>query len=252
MFLAVFTSSYNGILCALKRYRNTESRSNSFIAGILAGLALTFDPSKTRRQSIMLYLMIRSLQFNASYLMKKWAIKRQQDHPGEIKWDDRLANFMSRYAGVFIMSMTSGQLIYSLLMRPDALQKSYASFLSEHSGFKVGFGKKYYSMLEAYGPTVNRMNRDHSPITIPSGYTSRQYIAQHVSEELAANIPATHHHKFINCALFHPLHDSCVMDKLSFFQKGMLRTLKVYAPLYLVKKYANEKYTNCTYQSLCL
>ena len=239
LFFSAYTGGYNGTLCAVRHYRSRGDRKrrwlDSFIAGSIAGLALAFDRNKSRRQSIMLYLMVRALQFNGVYLMKTWAIKRQQDHPGQTKWDDRLANFMSRYVGVFIMSMTSGQLIYALLFYPDTLQKSYRSFLSEHAGFKTALGNKYYSMLEVYGPTVNQLNRNHhSTIAIPSGNTSRQYIAQYFSKELSTRIPLNQHHKFVTCALSHPLDSGCLIDKQILCQNEILRSLKVYAPLNLV------------------
>ena len=234
VFLAAFTGSYNGILCALRRYRNTERRSNSIIAGTLAGLALAFDQSKARRQSIMIYLMVRALQFNVSYLMKKWAIKRQQDHPGETKWDDRVANFLSRYAGVLLMTVVSSQTIFAFLFHSDTLQKPYRSFLSEHINFKSNFGEKEKDAVKAFGPTVNRINKECSSIKTPVGLSSREYVAQYISLSLADKVAPNIHHTYASCTIAHPLYESCLLDRRHLFQGEMLRTLKLYGVLDLV------------------
>lgn len=235
LFLGTFISSYKGILCAMRHYRKTSDRKsdrlNAFVAGSLAGLALAIDRDKHRRQAIMLYLFTRALQFNGAWLMKQWAKKRKQDHPGEKKWDDYLAKFMQRFSGVAVMMIGNAQIIYAFLFNLDTLPRSYFSFLLTHAGFKKAYGGMAARVAEAVGITVNQLVEDGSPITIPKGSTSQEYIAQTISPNIASAIPSKLQHNHLLCAIQHPLNSSCTTDKAILFKDEFLRSLKLYVPL---------------------
>lgn len=250
LFLSTFTSGYKGILCALRHYRKTSDpksdRLNAFIAGTLAGLALAFDRDKRRRQSIMLYLFTRALQFNGAWLMKQWALKRKENHPGEKKWDDHLAHYIARFSGVGVMMIANAQIIYAFLFNHDTLPKSYFAFLLTHSGFKKNFGGMAARIAETVGITVNQLVEDSSAITIPNGMTSREFVAQNISPNIASHMNPKLHHKYIMCAIQHPLTDNCVTDKFGLFKDEMLRSLKLYVPLNVVSlvKLVKSEYIN--------
>ncbi|KAI9279401.1 hypothetical protein BC943DRAFT_344658 [Umbelopsis sp. AD052] len=259
----VFLSTYKGTLCTLRNIRKKDDfksdRLNSFIAGSLAGLSLLIDPSKSRRQAIMLYLLTRSLQFNGAWLMKKWAAHRKKARREELlemkdqldlagfqdgekrqlvvrkKWDDKLAKFLETWAGVGVMMIASGQIIYAFLFEAETLPKSYYQFLLVHSGWKQDVGPMAAPLTHAIGNTVNQLTKEKN-IRLPSGWTSREYIAQHFSPNIASVIPPKLKHNYIMCALQHPLDDSCTRSKATLFGNEFLRALKLYVPLNIVRE----------------
>ncbi|KAH8554634.1 hypothetical protein BGW37DRAFT_511817 [Umbelopsis sp. PMI_123] len=260
----VFLSTYKGTLCTLRNIRKNDDpksdRLNAFIAGSLAGLSLLIDPSKSRRQAIMLYLLTRSLQFNGAWLMKKWAAHRKMARREELlkmkdqldlagfqdgekrqlvvhkKWDDKLAKFLETWAGVGVMMIASGQIIYAFLFESETLPKSYYQFLLVHSGWKQDVGPMAAPLTHAIGNTVNQLSKEKN-IRMPNGWTSREYIAQHISPNIASIIPPKLKHNYIMCALQHPLDDSCTRSKATLFGNEFLRALKLYVPLNILSSW---------------
>ncbi|CAO3665030.1 unnamed protein product [Rhizopus stolonifer] len=241
LFLSSFISSYKGILCGMRHFRKSQDsesdRLNAFVAGCVAGSALIFDSDKRRRQSVMLYLFTRALQFNGAWLMKKWSHERNLRHPGKVKWDDHLAKFAQSYSGVAVMMIANAQLIYAFLFNHDTLPHSYFSFLLTHGGFKKNFGRMAAPVAEAVGLTVHQIAEDQSPITIPYDMDTREFYLQNVSPNIGSLIRPRLHHKYILCAIQHPLHDACVGDKMSLFGDELLRSAKLYIPLNIVSLY---------------
>ncbi|GAB5586108.1 hypothetical protein Unana1_01008 [Umbelopsis nana] len=212
---------------------------------------------KSRRQAIMLYLLTRSLQFNGAWIMKKWAEKRKRARREELlemkeqldlagfqdgekrqlvvrkKWDDKLAKFLETWAGTGVMMIASGQIIYAFLFESDTLPRSYYQFLLVHSGWKQDVGPMAAPLTHAIGNTVTQLSKEKN-IRLPEGWTSREYIAQHVSPNIASIIPPKLRHNFIMCALQHPLDDSCTRSKATLFGSEFLRALKLYVPLNII------------------
>ncbi|CAO3647514.1 unnamed protein product [Cunninghamella blakesleeana] len=278
LFLSTFLSSYKGILCLMRRLRGTkdpsDDRLNAFIAGTVAGLSLLIDPDKRRRQSIMLYLLTRSLQFNGAWLMKVWAKSREHrrqlalnnqqeqnhhslhdpsssksggkrftlgDEPQPIKepeqtWEDKLAKALQNHVGVLVMMLANMQIIYAFLFDPDTLPKSYYAFLVTHSGWKGDVGNMAYPLAAAIGATADRLNQgDPSlPYKIPADMTSREFVTKHISPNVATIIPPNIHHSHTLCALQHPLEASCTMNKIRFFKDEYGRSMKLYVPLNVI------------------
>jgi hypothetical protein len=225
-------------LCALRRYRKRgdkeSDRLNAFIAGSIAGLALAIDRDKRRRQSIMLYLFTRALQFNGAWLMKRWKMYRKEAHPGKVGWDDHLAHFIQRFSGVGVMMIANAQIIYAFLFNGDTLPKSYLEFLLTHSGFKKNYHGMAGRVAELVGTTVHQLNEDNANIMIPTGISSREFISEHVSPNVGSTIPSRLFHKYIMCAIQHPLNVNCTTDKFGLFKDEFARSLKLYVPLNVV------------------
>ncbi|GAA5805427.1 hypothetical protein HPULCUR_010943 [Helicostylum pulchrum] len=238
LFLSTFTSSYKGILCAMRHFRKTSDpksdKLNAFVAGTVAGLSLIFDRNASRRQSLMLYLLTRALQFNGAWLMKQWAKKRREEHPGELKWDDHFAKFLSKYAGVGVMMIAGAQLMYSFIMSSDTVSRSYYAFLLTQANFKNNYGRMASNVADTLGTATTHLVQDKSPIKIPAGVSSRDFIAQHISPNIASAIPPRMRHEHILCALQHPLNDSCSGDKVTLFKNQFIRSLKMYVPLNVI------------------
>ncbi|KAI8378606.1 hypothetical protein BD560DRAFT_389872 [Blakeslea trispora] len=239
LFLSTFISSYKAILCTMRHYRNTgdrrSDRLNAFIAGSVAGLALALDRNKQRRQAIMLYLFTRALQFSGAWIMKQWSIQRQLNHPGQSdQWDDQLARLIQRFSGVGVMMMANAQIIYAFLFNHDTLPNSYFAFLLTHSSFKKYYNRMAARIAEAVGVTVNQLVEDGISIKVPQGMTSREFISDYVSPNIADCLHPKLHHEYIMCSIQHPLTTSCTMDKFGLFRDELFRSLKLYVPLNLI------------------
>ncbi|ORZ15944.1 hypothetical protein BCR42DRAFT_327906 [Absidia repens] len=244
-----FLSSYKGILCMMRRLRGTtdaaSDRLNAFVAGAVAGLSLVIDPDRRRRQSIMMYLLTRSLQFSGGWLMGQWSKARQAKRQATLMqlrdrptWEDVFAKGLQRYAGALVMMLANVQIIYGFLFNPDTLTKSYHSFLLYHSGWKDDFGNMAIPLTHAINDTVHRMAQGDDeavPFRIPEDTTSRDFVAQHVSPNVASIIPHNIRHRYAVCALQHPLDASCTRSKLTLFRDGYGRALKLYVPLNVVR-----------------
>ncbi|KAJ2962138.1 hypothetical protein NQZ79_g2582 [Umbelopsis isabellina] len=254
-------NTYRGTLCTLRNLRKDDDpksdRLNAFVAGAIAGLSLLIDPSASRRRSIMLYLLTRSLHFNCSWLMSQWAAHRRRARRDELlkmkeeldlagfeegekrqlvvrkKWDDKLAKYMQRYAGVGIMMLVSAQLLNSMMLDPSTLPKSYYQFMLHHGGWKEPFGPMADPLVRSMANTSNQLMYEKD-ILIPKGYTSREYVAQHISPNIASIIPSKLKHNAITCALTHPLTDSCSKSAASRFRTQFFRSLKFYVPLNII------------------
>ncbi|CDS09533.1 hypothetical protein LRAMOSA10893 [Lichtheimia ramosa] len=241
LFLSTFLGSYKGIICLLRRHGSLSERVNSFIAGAIAGMALMIDRDKRRRQSIMLYLLTRSLQFTGAWCMKQWAIHRQekkmadQQQQQQKGWDDHIAGFMQRWAGVGVMMLASSELMYALLFHQETMPKSYYSFLLTHAGWRSYVGKMAAPLSVTIGETINALASDPKmSIHMPSNTTSREFIATHVSPSIASVIPPGIRHHYIMCALQHPLEASCTHDKINLFRGEFARAFKLYFPLNVI------------------
>ncbi|RUO96091.1 hypothetical protein BC936DRAFT_142649, partial [Jimgerdemannia flammicorona] len=259
LFLSTFISSYKAILCTLRNLRENPDpaadKLNALIAGSIAGLSLAIERNRPRRLAIMLYLVARSGQFGCAWLMKRWAEHRRQRRrelanemrerleaqgfqEGERRqlvikkgWDDKLAKFLVEWAGTGVMMLASAQIIYAFLFEGDTLPKSYFGFLLVHSGWKGDFGSLAAPLAFSIRQTVNKLSRSGASIRIPKGVSSREYIARHVSPNIATVIPPKLRHEFVLCALQHPLYDSCTRSKVNLLFREFARALKLYLPL---------------------
>ncbi|KAI8990908.1 hypothetical protein BDF20DRAFT_841447 [Mycotypha africana] len=238
LFLSTFISSYKGILCLLRYYRKTNDRAsdrlNAFIAGSIAGLAIGMDRDHRRRQTIMLYLLTRALQFSGAWLMIQWSKKRKEDHPHETRWDDKLAYGLEKYAGVIVMMLANTQIIYAFLFNQDTLPKSYLDFLLTHSGLKKDYHGMAGRVADAVGTTVHQLVEEDASIFVPKGVSSRDCVSNYVSPNIGSFIHPKSRHPLILCGVQHPHQDNCWIHKTLLFKDEMFRALKLYVPLNVI------------------
>ncbi|KAI9318727.1 hypothetical protein BX666DRAFT_1855390 [Dichotomocladium elegans] len=232
LFLSTFLSSYKGVLCFLRRH-NASERQNAFIAGSVAGMSLIIDRDTRRRQAIMIYLFTRSFQFMGAWMMKQWAIQVKD----EKDWEDRLAGFLQRWAGILVMMVANSELIYAMIFHQETISKSFLSFLLTHGDWKPDVGSKLApSLMQSIGDTIRSLSTsEKGSIRMPLDTTSREYVATHISSSVAAAIPPNIRHKYILCALQHPLDPGCMHSKITLFRHEFIRALKLYVPLNVVK-----------------
>ncbi|KAI9030784.1 hypothetical protein CLU79DRAFT_731467 [Phycomyces nitens] len=260
LFLGTFLSSYKAILCAMRRVRKSSDpasdRLNGFVAGSVAGLALALDRNAHRRQSIMLLMSARTLQVVSGWLMKQWDLHRKQEShsdllklknaldrkgfmPGESRglvveetWQDHLARFARRWAGVGLMMAASAQLTYSFMVEPHTLPNSFIELALVHSGGRGDLGVMAGPFNKAGAQMIRRLAGEDT--SLPIGASSRGFIMENVSPNIAPVIPRMAHHASIGCALQHPLNDNCLKSKLRLFLKEFPRAFWLFVPLNLV------------------
>ncbi|KAG0354793.1 hypothetical protein BC939DRAFT_405705 [Gamsiella multidivaricata] len=255
-FLSSFLSAYKLVLCTLRYYRpdHTGDRLNAFVAGSVAGLTLFLDKNKSRRTALTLYLFTRSIQFGSSYAMKKWAEHRLAKRaignqalrealvtsgvdkkalvtkPG---WDDILASVFSGSAATALMSLTAAVNLYSCVIEPDAMPKSYYNFIMQHSGLPQKFGPMFPPLVETFQSQFELLKEGppgFEHIGIPEGVSSHDFIAQNVSPNIATLFPQHIHHDYQCCALLHPLY-GCNRHAIDTITGEFGRALKMYGTL---------------------
>jgi hypothetical protein len=257
-FLSSFLSAYKAVLCTMRYYRpeHEGDRLNAFVAGSVAGLTLLLDKNKSRRTALTLYLFTRSIQFGSSYSMKKWAEHREakrstqrlalrdavhssgKEHALVTKsgWDDVLAKVMSSSAATVLMSLTAAVNIYSCVIEPDAMPKSYWNFLMQHSGLPQKFGPMFQPLLDAFQSqyvTLRELPGGMENIGIPAGITSKDFVSTNISPNIATLYPSNLHHDFQLCALLHPL-TPCSGHSMDVIKGEFGRAVKMYGTLNFV------------------
>ncbi|KAF9153520.1 hypothetical protein BG015_003255 [Linnemannia schmuckeri] len=254
-FLSSFLSAYKAVLCTMRYYRpqHEGDRLNAFVAGSVAGLTLLLDKNKSRRTALTLYLFTRSIQFGSSYSMKKWAEHREakrstqrlalrdavhssgKEHALVTKsgWDDILAKVMSSSAATVLMSLTAAVNLYSCVIEPDAMPKSYWNFLMQHSGLPQKFGPMFQPLLDTFRSqyvTLRELPGGMENIGIPAGVTSKDFVSTNISPNIATLYPSNLHHDFQLCALLHPL-TPCSGHSMDVITGEFGRAVKMYGTL---------------------
>jgi hypothetical protein len=230
-------------------------RINAFVAGSVAGLAMSLDKNKTRRKALALYLFTRSIQFGASYSMKKWADHRkakrstqrvafqdtlqspEKEHTllAKSRWDDILAKVMTSSAGAVLMSSSAAVNLYACILEPDAMPQSYWRFVIHHTGLPQKFGPMLRPLLDVFGSQLSVLKTlppGVKNITIPAGVASRDFFFN-ISPSVAALFPSQVHHEYQLCALMHPL-TPCAGHLTDILTGEFNRALRMYAPLNFV------------------
>lgn len=253
-FLSSFLSAYKLVLCAMRKIRpdHDGDRLNAFVAGSVAGLTLALDKNKSRRTALTLYLFTRSIQFASSYAMKRWAEHRQAKKASnrqslrddeksndsqalvtKNRWDDILAKIMTSSAATVVMSLTAAVNIYSCVIEPDAMPRSYYNFIMQHSGLPQKFGPMFPPLVETFQSQFNLLKDGpggFDNIGIPEGVTSHDFIAKNISPNIATLFPPGMHHDYQCCALLHPLY-GCKRHAVDTFTGEFGRALKMYGTL---------------------
>ncbi|KAF9171968.1 hypothetical protein BGX21_010598 [Mortierella sp. AD011] len=288
-FLSSFLSAYKAVLCSMRRLRpdDTSDHLNAFVAGSVAGLTLFLDKNKSRRTALTLYIFTRSIQFGSSYAMMRWAeyrvakkaagnqVRREAVKMSAVEnkalvtkdgWDDILAKVLSSSAATALMSITAAVNLYSCILEPDAMPRSYYNFIMQHSGLPQKFGPMFPPLVETFRSQF-KILKDGPPgyenIGIPAGVSSHDFIAENISPNIATVIPKDIHHDYQCCAMLHPLY-GCNRHAVDTFTGEFGRAIKMYGTLNLIitlafqhKKLVNEplstakRYTKSTLRS-CL
>ncbi|KAG0330207.1 hypothetical protein BGZ99_007068 [Dissophora globulifera] len=257
-FMSSFISTYKAVLCTMRYYRSDQDsdRLNAFVAGSVAGLTLALDKNKSRRTALTLYLFTRSIQFGSSYIMKKWAehrntkratnrqaLRENIDISGQKQalvtkngWDDILARALTSSGATILMSLTASVNIYSCVIEPDAMPRSYWNFIMQHSGLPQKFGSMFPVLVDTFRSqyqVLRELPRGMENIGFPAGMSSKEFVAENISPNVATLIPSNVHHDFQLCAVLHPL-TPCSGHAVDVLTGEFGRAIKMYGALNLV------------------
>lgn len=115
LFVGGFTGSYHLVSGALKRWQgDLTPAQNCMAAGTAAGLTLLFL-SKERRRTLALYMLARIAQCVYNSLKQQGLF-----HFWGSKWG---------YGDALLFALSSAQVMYAYVMRPETLPKSYWKFI---------------------------------------------------------------------------------------------------------------------------
>ncbi|KAJ1985118.1 hypothetical protein H4R34_000195 [Dimargaris verticillata] len=270
LFLSGLIGGYKGILCLLRRalarlgysvaHIQALDGRLAFLAGTVAGLvSIKLDRNKSRRVAIALYVLTRSAQFGALWLMKQWRLSRKAraaaasvpceetplattSPPRQLVVEATLDRWLTRVATPVTYSLAAMVVAYAILVYPRAYTAPYYKFITTYVGFETMYGrlgKRIFSHYSRYVRSLFGLEIPSSgpmdiPTLIPTGMSSRDFMAAHLDPEFAERlIPAGVHHSYFLCALEHPETPSCAWAHLKRFVVIFPRIMAVYAPLNL-------------------
>ncbi|GAB4861219.1 hypothetical protein Ancab_036377 [Ancistrocladus abbreviatus] len=203
LFLGTFAGTFvsvDEIIAALGGHRRT-ARWRALVAGGIAGPSMLLTGLNTQHISLAIYILMR-----AAVLASRCGIKSKQfGHICKpLTWS---------HGDIFLMCLSSSQILSAYIMKQESLAPSYKSFLNKHGG-------KDLVILKGVKELASGM-----PISNLDGI-EKYYKA------LGDNIKLDPDMK-IPCSIVHG-NQPCGVHFISFFIQAYKRALPVYLPVYLV------------------
>uniref|UniRef100_A0A0A9GC15 Transmembrane protein 135 N-terminal domain-containing protein n=1 Tax=Arundo donax TaxID=35708 RepID=A0A0A9GC15_ARUDO len=203
MFLGTFAGSYVSVdeCIAAVWGRKRTARWRSLLAGLIAGPSMLLTGPGTQHTSLAIYILMR-----AAVLASRCGIKSKRF--GKIckplTWS---------HGDIFLMCLSSAQILSAYILNQDSLPSSYKSFLNKHGG-------KDLVILQGVKEIVN-----HTAFTNLVGI-EKYYKSVGVDIKLDPNMK-------VPCSIVHG-NQSCSGHFISFLLQAYGRALPVYIPVYLV------------------
>ncbi|KAI9176611.1 hypothetical protein LWI28_005039 [Acer negundo] len=112
-----FTGSYHALRCLLRKIRKKETPINAILSGSIAGLSVLALDDSNRRRTLALYLLARLAQctYNSAKSKNKF-------HLWGSHW---------KHGDSLLFAIACAQVMYSFVMRPESLPKSYQDFIQK-------------------------------------------------------------------------------------------------------------------------
>ncbi|KAK1568880.1 hypothetical protein Q3G72_030028 [Acer saccharum] len=197
-----FTGSYHALRCLLRKIRKKETPINAILSGSIAGLSVLALDDSNRRRTLALYLLARLAQctYNSAKSKNKF-------HLWGSHW---------QHGDSLLFAIACAQVMYSFVMRPESLPKSYQDFIQ-----KTG----------PVAAPVYKAVRDNCrglPVNVASisAYLSNSRKFNHLKlEEFPSIIP---------CSVIHPDADSCLAHNANAFSTTFRKTFPLYFSLTFV------------------
>ncbi|XP_028760341.1 transmembrane protein 135 homolog isoform X1 [Neltuma alba] len=202
-FLGSFAGTFasvDEIIVALGGHRRT-ARWRALLAGAIAGPSMLLTGLESQHTSLAIYILMR-----AAVLASRCGIKSE-------RFGGVCKPLTWKHGDIFLMCLSSSQILSSYILKQESLPASYKSFLNKHGG---------------KGPVILQGVKE-----LASGlpFTNLEAIEKHyramgVEMQLDPDMK-------IPCSIVHG-NQSCGEHVLSFLLQAYKRALPVYLPVYLI------------------
>ncbi|XP_011016428.1 PREDICTED: uncharacterized protein LOC105119930 [Populus euphratica] len=203
LFLGTFAGTFvsvDEIIAYLGGHRRT-AKWRSLLAGLIAGPSMLLTGPNTQHTSLAIYILMR-----AAVLASRCGIKSKRF--GKI-----CKPLTWKHGDVFLMCLSSSQVLSAYILKQDSLPPSYKSFLNKHGG-------KDLSILQGVKDIASGL-----PFTNLEAI-EKYYKSAGVDLKLDPEMK-------IPCTIIHG-NQSCSAHVVSFFLQAYKRALPVYLPVYLI------------------
>lgn len=199
LFLGCFSGGFNLVKDLLEKIRKKEDGVNSIIAGGIAGLSV-FSQTRDSWRTISLYTFARLLQCMYNGLKER----------NYFQWTNSFT-----HGDTILFALSSAQIMYAYVMRPNTLPKSYFDFI-------VNTSPIHRTVLE-----VVRLNNREMPFDV-------QKITAFCKNKgtILGNIEFPYPQ--IGCNILHPQTHGCVKHNVNVFIDTAKKILPLYASLTVV------------------
>lgn len=203
LFLGTFAGTFVSVdecISAIWGHRKTAGW-RALLAGVIAGPSMLLTGLDTQHNSLAIYILIR-----AAVLASRCGIKSK-------RFGNVCKPLTWSYGDIFLMCLSSSQILSAYILKADSLPSSYKSFLMKHGG-------KDAVILHGVKDIACNM-----PFTNLEGI-EKHYKSMGVDVKLDPNMK-------VPCSIVHG-NQSCVGHVISFLLQGYGRAVPVYLPVYLV------------------
>ncbi|XP_024030247.1 uncharacterized protein LOC21392588 isoform X1 [Morus notabilis] len=203
LFLSTFAGTFvsvDEIIASLGGHRRT-AKWRAVLAGAIAGPSMLLTGLETQHTSLAIYILMR-----AAVLASRCGIKSKRF--------GRICKPLTwAHGDIFLMCLSSSQILSAYILKQDSLPPSYKSFLNKHGG-------KDIVILKAVKEIASGM-----PFTNLQA-VEKYYNSVGVDIKLDPNMK-------VPCSIVHG-NQSCSGHIFSFLVQAYKRALPVYLPVYLI------------------
>ncbi|KAL6977600.1 hypothetical protein U1Q18_026392 [Sarracenia purpurea var. burkii] len=197
-----FTGSYHALRCLLRKLRKKETPLNAILAGSAAGLSILALDDSNRRRTLALYLLARLAQcaYNSAKSNNKF-------HLWGSHW---------QHGDSLLFALASAQVMYSFVMRPESLPKSYQDFIQKTGPVAQPVYKAVRDCCRGY------------PVDVAS-------LSAYLSDKRASNFGKLEEFPpIIPCSIIHPDSNSCLAHNANAASATFRKTFPLYFSLTFV------------------
>ncbi|XP_004300641.1 PREDICTED: uncharacterized protein LOC101309548 [Fragaria vesca subsp. vesca] len=203
LFLGTFAGTFvsvDEIIASLGGHRRT-AKWRALAAGLIAGPSMLLTGHNTQHTSLAIYILMR-----AAVLATRCGIKSKQFGPicKPLTW---------KHGDIFLMCLSSSQILSAYILKQDSLPPSYKSFLNKHGGKDVSILQGVKEI--ASGLPISNLE------AIERYYKS---VGTNIKLDPAMQVP---------CTIVHG-GQSCSGHIISFLIQAYKRAVPVYLPVYLI------------------
>ncbi|KAK9291383.1 hypothetical protein L1049_021126 [Liquidambar formosana] len=197
-----FTGSYHALRCLLRKLRKKESPLNAILAGSVAGLSILALDDSNRRRTLALYLLARLGQcaYNSAKSKNKF-------HFWGSHW---------RHGDSLLFALACAQVMYSFVMRPESLPKSYKDFIQKTGPVAAPVYKAVRDNCRGF------------PVDVAS-------LSAYLSDRKGSNLVKLEQFpSIIPCSVIHPDTNSCLAHNTNAASATFRKTFPLYFSLTFV------------------